>query len=59
MTINTNKINPNGLKYIAPQISPFKMDIIERVDPQEGQGIVVIRLNKQIPGTSSLELICP
>lgn len=46
------KISPNGFHRIAPQISPSKSDNTDLVDPQEGQGMVVILLNKHTPGSS-------
>ena len=45
------KINPKGFHCIAPHISPFISDKTDRVDPQEGQGILVTRLNKHTPGS--------
>jgi hypothetical protein len=44
-------IGPNGFQSIAPEISPFRIDRTDRVEPQEGQGIPVARLNKQTPGS--------
>lgn len=43
---------PNGFKSIAPTISPFRKDNTDLVEPQDGQGIPVTRLNKQTPGSS-------
>ena len=49
------KMIPNGFKSKAPAKSPFRMDRTDLVDPQEGQGIVVIRLNKHTPGSNDFE----
>jgi hypothetical protein len=49
-------INPKGFQKIAPEISPFRIEITDRVDPQEGQGIPVTRLNKQTPKSDESEM---
>lgn len=47
-----NKTKPMGFQYKAEEISACKRDIIDLVEPQEGQGILVVCLMKQT--TSSL-----
>ena len=37
--IMTIRINPIGFQYNDPERSPFERDKIDRVAPQEGQGI--------------------
>jgi len=53
----TAKINPNGFQRKAPKTSPFKRARTDRVDPHEGQGILVIRLNKQTPNSPSFDAL--
>jgi hypothetical protein len=48
-------MTPNGFQNNAAPKSPFRIDSTDLVDPQEGQGIPVTRLNKQTPG--SIELV--
>jgi len=48
-------IIPNGFQSVAVIKSPFRIDSIDLVDPQEGQGIPVTRLNKQTAGSIELE----
>ena len=50
-------IIPNGFLANEPEISPFISDNTARVDPQEGQGIFVIRLNKQTLTPLKFELL--
>ncbi|HLN74601.1 MAG TPA: hypothetical protein VK205_15015 [Prolixibacteraceae bacterium] len=50
----TNKM-PKGFQWNAPAISPFKSDKTDLVDPQEGQGMVVIRLKRHMPGSAKYE----
>lgn len=50
----TNKM-PKGFQWNAPAISPFKSDKTDLVDPQEGQGMVVIRLKRHMPGSAKCE----
>jgi hypothetical protein len=50
-------IIPNGFLANEPEISPFISDNTARVDPQEGQGIFVIRLNKQTVIPLKFELL--
>lgn len=47
-------IIPKGLTKIASIIFPCPSKMIARVEPQEGQGIPVIFLNKQIETEFSL-----
>jgi len=47
---------PKGFQNSAPIKSPFRMERTDRVDPQEGQGMPVIRLNKQTPGSMYPEI---
>jgi hypothetical protein len=49
------KINPNGFQNNALQISPFSNDKTDLVEPHEGHGKLVIRLNKHTPGSISPE----
>jgi len=50
-------INPNGFHTNAADKSPFKSAKTDRVDPHEGQGMVVIRLNKHTPNSTLLETL--
>ena len=49
------KINPNGFQNNAPHTSPFINDKTDLVEPHEGHGKLVIRLNKHTPGSNSPE----
>ena len=51
------KINPNGFQNKAPKTSPLRSDNTDRVDPQEGQGIPVMRLNIHTPDSPPLETL--
>lgn len=53
ITMIITNIIPKGFQYKAPAISPFMMDKIDLVDPQDGQGMVVTCLNKQTPGSAN------
>lgn len=44
-------ISPNGFHKTAAERSPFRIEITERVDPHDGHGKLVIRLNKQTAGS--------
>jgi len=46
---------PKGFQSIASVKSPFRIDRTDLVEPQEGQGTPVTRLNKQTPGSSARE----
>jgi hypothetical protein len=48
-------IIPNGLRRRAPAKSPFRKERTDLVEPQEGQGTPVTRLNKQTPGSKASE----
>lgn len=48
-------INPNGFQSNAFRKSPVIMDKTDLVDPHEGQGMLVMRLNIHAPG--SMELV--
>jgi len=57
-TIRMNMIIiPNGLQRNAPVKSPFRIESTDLVDPHEGQGIPVKRLNKQTPGSIEPETL--
>jgi len=45
------RIIPKGFQSNAPVKSPFRIDRTDLVEPQEGQGIPVTRLNKHTPGS--------
>ena len=49
-------IYPKGLIFRAPKKSPFIIEIIERVEPQEGQGIFVNCFIKQ-PSKKTLFIV--
>ena len=57
-TIMVINKNPNGFQYKAPAISPLISDRTDLVDPQEGQGRVVTRLNIQMPGSAKCLFPC-
>ena len=57
ITMIATKINPKGFQNNAPKTSPFINDKTDLVDPQEGQGILVTRLNRHTPKSPAFDAL--